>query len=348
MPHTLRKVYVELTDKCNLSCSICYRQQWIHELKEMDKPLLRSIANQINGIASIDTVVIGGMGEPMTSPFFEEAIDLFRERNVCVTTNATYFKQKLTREIVSGVKLFVVSIDGMEEQMKKSRGVSFSALMDSIDYFNSIKREFALDFSKLDVQFVASKQNISDIFPLMDTLAEKNIRNLIISHLLPQNLLQAENILYKPFDNKPTKELFHKIRNYSFKRGINAIFPEVELKTERGCAFVKNSATYISSNGNITPCYRFSHDGSENVFGRQKTIQRYSFGNLADNHLEHIWNSAVYDRFRERIFNYHYPSCPDCDFVEGCSLVHDTKFDCNGDEPNCSDCLWSRNFVFCS
>jgi tungsten cofactor oxidoreducase radical SAM maturase len=342
------KVYLELTDSCNLECEICYRHQWVHEPLDMSEALWGKAVDHIKNDPNIKTVVLGGMGEPLVSPFFKKTVELLCDREIWVTTNGTLFKEVLDEKTISGIRLFVVSIDGMQEHMVQKRGVVMDDLFANIDYLNKIRQKNEFTFPDLDIQFVASQKNIQDIFPLMDRLEDKNIRNIIISHLLPQNKDQADDILYSRYENKGSKELFHKIRNYSFKRGLRIIFPEVELKTERRCAFVNNDATYITSRGEVVPCYRLSHQGSEVIFGRPKTIRQYSFGNIKNKTLQEIWNADNYRKFREKIYNNHYPSCPDCDLVEGCSLIDDVDFDCHGDSPNCADCMWSRKFVFCN
>lgn len=347
MDSSLRKVYIELTDCCNLSCSICFRHQWIMNPLEMSKDTWLQTLTQIQEIKSVETIVLGGMGEPLLSPYLQQTVEFFQGKEVWITTNGTLIREKLTRDILTKISLLVISIDGMDEQMIQWRGVPFVDLMSSIDYLNRLKHENNMETPRVDIQFVASKQNIQDIFPLMDLLAEKKIHNLIISHLLPQHPAQAEDILYQRYDNILLKQLFHKIRNYSFKRGLRVYFPETELKTERRCAFVYSNATYITSRGEVVPCYRFSHEGSEIVFGRPKILKQFSFGNVANRTLSEIWNGADYVGFRNRIYNNHYPSCPDCDLVEGCSLIYNTDFDCDGLEPSCADCLWARRFVFC-
>lgn len=344
----LKKIYLELTDNCNLECKICYRHQWVQKPTEMEKDTWVKSVNQILDIGSVETVLLGGMGEPLVSPCFKNTLKAFRDKEIAITTNATLFKECIDEEAVSLIDLFIVSVDGMDQQMVQGRGVSFEEVMKNIDFINSLKSQLGLEKPHLDIQFVASRSNIHDIFPLMDVLAEKKIRNLVLSHLMPQNKEQASEILYKPYGNTSLKELFHKIRNYSFKRGLRVVFPEVELKTERRCAFVNSDATYITSRGEVVPCYRLSHEGTEVVFGREKTLKQYSFGNIHDRSLREIWDSPPYQKFRSRIFNNHYPSCPDCDLVDGCSLIHDVDFDCHGEEPNCADCLWSRKFVFCN
>jgi len=347
MDYSLKKVYIELTDCCNLNCSICYRHQWIQNPSDMSGDTWMQVLTQIQNIKSVETIVLGGMGEPLLSPYIQQTIVFFKGKEVCITTNGTLIKEKITKDILAGISLLVISIDGMDEQTLQSRGVPFFELISAIDYINNLKQENNQEIPRLDIQFVASISNIEDIFPLMDLLAEKRINNLIISHLLPQHPAQAKDILYQRYNNTTLKQLFHKIRNHSFKRGLRVRFPETELKTERRCAFVYSNATYITSRGEVVPCYRFSHEGSEVVFGRPKTIKQYSFGNIMNNSLEEIWKGNDYVKFRERIYNNHFPSCPDCDFEEGCSLIHNTDFDCDGLEPSCADCLWARKFVFC-
>lgn len=344
----LKKVYLEITDSCNLECEICYRHQWVQEPVDMKEDLWKNAVKQIQESKTIETVVLGGMGEPLVSPFFAKTVELLRDKQIWVTSNATMFREQLTADIVSKINLFVVSVDGMENHMVKERGVVFNELLANIDHLNHLKEQNNNETSYLDIQFVASEKNIDEIFPLMDILAEKRVRNIIISHLLPQHPEQADDILYSRYDNREMKEKFHKIRNYSFRKGLRIIFPEVELKTERKCAFVNNDATYITSRGEVVPCYRLSHEGSEVVFGRQKTLKQYSFGNLNDRSLKEIWEDKEYVKFRKKIYNNHYPSCPDCDLVDGCSLIHDVDFDCHGESPNCADCLWARKFVFCN
>ncbi|MFW5707220.1 MAG: SPASM domain-containing protein [Bacteroidota bacterium] len=344
----LKKIYLEITDSCNLECKICYRHHWAEKPADMQQSLWEKAVSEIQAMPGITTVVLGGMGEPLVSPWFEKTVEAFTDKQIWVTSNATLFKEKLTTEIVRHIDLFIVSVDGMEQQMVQGRGVVFDDLMANLDYLNRLKEKNGQETPHLDIQFVASRKNIDDIFPLMDVLADKKIRNLVISHLMPQEVGQSDDILYQLHGNDQVKQLFHRIRNYSFRRGLRVVFPEVELKTERRCAFVNNDATYITSRGEVVPCYRLSHEGSEVVFGRPKTIRQYSFGNITRRPLAEIWNDENYSKFRQRIYNNHYPSCPDCDLVEGCSLIHDVDFDCHGEEPNCADCLWSRKFVFCN
>lgn len=187
----LKKVYLELTDSCNLECEICYRHQWTQEPVDMTEDLWKNTVNQIRENKTIETVVLGGMGEPLVFPYFAKTVEFLSQKKIWVTSNATLFREQLTKDIASKIHLFVVSCDGMEQQMVQGRGVVFDELVASIDHLNRLKEEMGTETPYLDIQFVASKKNIDDIFPLMDILAEKKVRNLVISHLLPQRADQA-------------------------------------------------------------------------------------------------------------------------------------------------------------
>jgi MoaA/NifB/PqqE/SkfB family radical SAM enzyme len=75
------------------------------------------------------------------------------------------------------------------------------------------------------------------------------------------------------------------------------------------------------------------------VFKREKTVMKHSFGNLNENSIMDIWNSNEYSKFRDIVHNNQYPSCIDCDLVDGCDLVKDTITDCYTAAPSCADCL---------
>ena len=343
-----KKIYLELTDHCNLECSTCYRKSWVGEPAEMPDALLEKITGEISASADVKTVVLGGMGEPLEAKGFTRTVNALAGKDIWVTSNGTLFFEKLDAELMKKISLFIVSADGMHHNMQQIRGVDMEFWIRNINHFNEIRQQAGLKQPHLDIQFVASKDNIQDIFPLMDLLAGMQVRNLVVSNLLPVDEAASRQILYKRYENQEMRKLFNQIRNYSFKRGLRVMLPEFELKTERRCAFVDQDATYITSNGQVVPCYRLSHDSQEYVFGRPKTIQQYSFGDLNHQSLQQIWGSREYKSFRDRVYNNHFPSCTDCELVDGCELVKSTSFDCYGVSPSCADCLWARNFVFCN
>jgi hypothetical protein len=103
----------------------------------------------------------------------------------------------------------------MHHNMQQIRGVDMEFWLRNIRHFNEMKKQAGLKKPYLDIQFVASKTNIQDIFPLMDLLAGLQVRNLVVSNLLPVDEAAASQILYRRYENQEVRKLFHQIRNYS-------------------------------------------------------------------------------------------------------------------------------------
>ncbi|MCX7708350.1 MAG: tungsten cofactor oxidoreductase radical SAM maturase [Clostridia bacterium] len=343
----LRKAYIELTNKCNLDCTICYRRSWNEKLMDMNLKVFEKIKKDIEDLETLKSVVIGGIGEPSFAPLIHDALEVFGQYDLTLTTNAVTLNAALLESIVKHVNMIMVSIDGLEENYSKIRGINLKFILDNINKINELKRLTGSTAPTVGIQFVMSKDNIGDVFSLIDLADSLKVNMLVLSNLLPQTKENTNKILYKRYENTEIKHLFNKILNYSMRRGITVLLPNCELKTERRCSFVEDEAAFINVSGDIVPCYRLSHTYKEYVFGREKTVIGHSFGNVMEKSLKDIWNSREYSSFRQIVSGNRYPSCMDCDLVEGCDMVRDTASDCYAGSPSCADCLWTRKFTIC-
>lgn len=344
---SLRKIYLELTNKCNLNCTICYRRPWTEKPLDMDMKLFRKIKKEIGSMESLKSVVLGGIGEPTCAPLICEAIEELGNYDLTMTTNAVKMDQPLLGAVVKFVDLVMVSIDDLYENFSKIRGTNLDYVLRNIKRINELKEKAGKKTPFIGIQFVISKENADDIFKLIDLAGNLKVNTLVLSNLLPQTKENADKILYTRYDNREVRLLFSKVSNYSFRKGINIMLPNCELKTERRCSFVDDEAAFISASGEVVPCYRLSHSNKEYVFGREKTVIRHSFGSLNEMSLKEIWESKAYNSFRNSVGNNRYPSCIDCDLVDGCDMVKDTTTDCYAGTPSCADCLWNRKFAIC-
>jgi Predicted Fe-S oxidoreductases len=114
---SFKKLYIELTDKCNLNCKMCYRRSWAEKPKDMEKKVLYKIHSEVVN-KKLNEIVLGGIGEPTYSPLIYDAISLFSSFNLTITTNGTLLDDKLKSLIVDNVNKIVVSIDGLEDKYK--------------------------------------------------------------------------------------------------------------------------------------------------------------------------------------------------------------------------------------
>ncbi|MDW8802184.1 tungsten cofactor oxidoreductase radical SAM maturase [Clostridium sp. A1-XYC3] len=344
---SIKKLYLELTDKCNLNCKICYRKSWNQDFYDIDEKMLNKLVNELKTHCQLKEIVIGGIGEPMLSSHFKETIELLKDYKLIITTNGTLIDENLSEYLVKYVDVITVSIDGLFDKHKEIRGIDLDLIVSNINTLNKIKDKFSSKTPLINIQFVLSKENSNEIFKVMDLAVDLKADKFIVSNIIPQTPENKDMVLYSMYENKDIKELFNKVTLYSLYKGIRLSLPNYELKTIRRCEFIKDSAVFVCASGDIAPCYRFAHHYTEYVFGREKHVNKFSFGNIKTDTLVNIWNSEKYENFREGILNSLYPSCIDCDLVDGCDHANNTESDCYAFSPSCGDCLWCRSFVQC-
>lgn len=340
-----RKVYLELTDACNLDCTICFRRMWNQAPLEIPRRLADLCLSQIRDLG-IAEVVLGGIGEPTIAGCFLPVVDQLGGCRVTLTTNGTSADPEILRA-VSRLDRVVVSLDGLGPVFEGIRGIPASRVLDFLKAVDGTRRKAGTGKPELVVQMVVSRANVDQTTGVLDAAAEVHADQVVISQYVPCDQESADQILYSRYKDDSLKNLFSAIGSYGRRKGLKVRLPAYELKTERVCRFAEADALVITAAGSVAPCYRLSHSGTEVVFGRGKSISPYSFGQASEMTLREIWDSPDYQRFRAMVRGNQYVSCPDCDWVEGCDSARSTQSDCTGEAPSCADCLWARNLVYC-
>lgn len=87
-----KKIYIEITNNCNLSCSFCSIDKRVKETISLEK--LEKLLTNINDYT--DYVYLHVKGEPLLHPNFKEVLDLCEKYNkkVNITTNGTLLKER--------------------------------------------------------------------------------------------------------------------------------------------------------------------------------------------------------------------------------------------------------------
>lgn len=343
----IQKLYLELTDRCNLNCTICYRQSWKETPQDLEGNLYSKLLEEIRQLPELETIVLGGIGEPTCAPDFLKAVEDLQNYHLILTSNGVNLKQEIVEGMIGRIDSVVISIDGMADTFRQIRGVELETVTETVKRIQEMKRERKASRPAISLQCVLSEDNVAESLELVDMASDLGADCLIFSNLMPQTRENKDKILYSRYENRRMKALYDQLRIRSFRKGLQLTLPNYELKTERRCSFIEEGAAFISAEGDVIPCYRLSHSYLEYVFGREKRVLKHSFGNLKETSLQEIWESAPYYKYREHVLNGRYPSCIDCDFVDGCEYVTDTTAECWGGTPSCADCLWSRRIVIC-
>ncbi|GAB6171773.1 tungsten cofactor oxidoreductase radical SAM maturase [Paradesulfitobacterium aromaticivorans] len=344
---SLERLYLELTNRCNLSCEMCYRRTWREVEGDMSEELLEKISLDVQRFPELREVILGGIGEPTIAPAFRRAVELFAGRyEVTVTTNGT----NLNSETVAffgahKISRIVFSVDSVDSAT--FAGIRHQNVHPVLESTHKLiaSRVQPGDKPEIAWEFVAMKRTLPFLMETVRTAAQIGVDKIYISHLQPMAEDMLDEILYPV--SAETERIFRQAFNYGLGKQLAVVLPQTGLKTERHCKFVESQSVVVRWDGEVAPCYRFLHAYPEYVLGRKKEIRAYSFGSLKDKRLDGIWMDPVFMEFRYKVRNGIYPSCPDCDFVNGCDIVTHADMDCMGNEPSCADCLWARGLPFC-
>ena len=341
----MKKIYIELTNRCNLNCEMCYRHSWENTLGDMSNEVIDEISKHIKDTKSI---VFGGIGEPTIAKGFEYAIEKFKKYDLEITTNGIILKSKI--EIVCrNFKKIIISVDGTEDDYFSVRKTEFSHIRETLEYLNICKNKNKSEYPKIEFAFVLTRSNKDTIYKVIDFAKKYNVDKILVSHLLPQNEEQTKDIFYTKDYNYEGHEYMKLVTKYAiYGSMVNISFPYMEIKTERYCQFVENDFTYIDYLGNVIPCYRFANTYTEWVFNREKTVLKHSFGNVLKLNINEIYYGEDYTDFRQSVLNTKHPSCVDCEYEDCCGYIETTEYDCLSYSPSCADCLWNRNIIKCT
>lgn len=336
----IRKIYIELTNMCNFSCKMCYRNKFREKQGMMSETVLDKLLAEMKEMPDLQTVVIGGMGEPLLHKDIKRVIKYIKEEigaEVVLPTNGFFLDKYIDFMVKTEVNKIVLSDDFTEVGHFSDKLIH--KLVKKIVKKRDMEQK---GIPIVSVEMVITKDSIDKIDIAAKELIDIGVSEFIISNLLPIEQ-EYDHLKLYPADNAKYLEKFIRIA-----RGkSHLILPYFNLKTERTCNFVNNRSVVIRWDGAVAPCYRLLHDSTEIILGREKQIIAKIFGNINEMTLYEIWNSRDFKWFRFTVQNALYPSCLDCDFNDVCEFVKTTENDCWGNNGSCGDCLWSRNIIIC-
>jgi MoaA/NifB/PqqE/SkfB family radical SAM enzyme len=115
----LNKIYVEPTNRCNLSCVTCIRHSWDESLEDIPWPLYHALIDGLADFPDVKTIAFAGFGEPLLHSRFPEMVRLAHENGLRteMTSNAMLLTSSLAERLIdAGLDQFTVSIDGTSNE----------------------------------------------------------------------------------------------------------------------------------------------------------------------------------------------------------------------------------------
>ncbi len=297
------QIYILLTDKCNLKCSMCIRGR--QEGTDLDFDYIKN-ASWIDELKQHDIVLTGG--EPTLNSKIVEILEFFckKSKTVTITTNGTinnYIVPSLLKENL----YFQISIDGDCEMHNSIRGNGM--------YERSLNTVFLLDDigAQYSVASVVNRNNIDAIFRLEHELRRlKNLRYWRISYEMPFGSAGTENMLTSDEWNQFVDNI---IESAQLRLKIKKIFPfeiydkyreRLDTMIQQGkacnnCGSGKEKV-YIYPDLEVYPC---------------TCLTDFSVGSLKTKTLQEI----LYGKKLEPFINYEVNNniCKSCEYLKYCN-----------------------------
>lgn len=281
------RLWVEITNRCNLKCRFCVNKDIPPALKgDMDFNLYKKIINEATG--SVYDINLFHRGEPLLHPKLIPIISYAKNRGIKtrIHTNATLLNPELSRKIIlSGLDLISFSFDGYTKKTyEKNRiGASYEKSLNNIIDFLRIKKELK---SKKPFTIIQVME-FNDESTMKETMEQKKkflkkFRNLPLNKLTVRSPHNWGGLLKQKALGKRYEEN---------KRIISCTFPWYSLT--------------IFYNGKVFLC-------------PQDFLGKILLGDLNKNSIEEIFNNKAIKEIRKKFkalnTNKIIP-CKDCDRI---------------------------------
>lgn len=342
----VKRLYIEVTTKCNFDCITCIRSTWEDKLLHMDWPTFEKILASLDGLPQLESVHFGGFGEPMMHPRILDMLRAVKGRGLKteMITNGSYLTEENAQKLIDlELDVLFTSLDSPDEQEYNEirQGADFQSVFKNVAKLQAMKQAQKAVKPELGIEFVAMRKNFTKLPKLIRLAWELNAAKVIVSNLLPYHESMKDEIVYDIDDSGP---LF---KDRSFAAAARASISHMKLRTERQCKFVKDKSMSINYQGNVSPCYALMHTYQCYVYGRKKQIYPCYLGNVNEKTLGDIWMEPGFVEFRQNVEEFRFPSCTDCKSLDGCNYTESNEMDCWGNTPSCAECLWARRIIAC-
>ncbi len=367
--HSLAKVYIEPTSKCNLNCQTCVRSTWNEKTGNMDSKVFDALINQLKDFKNIQSVMFGGFGEPTFHKDILLMINRIKSLDIQaeITTNGTMLNECMIKGLFKNkLDVLWISFDGTDQNIFEGirRGASYNHVVENLKIlksFNRIKKHKI----KVGITFVVMKKNIDSLSEIVNLAKTIGASSILISNVLPYSHDMVDQTLYNwstsrfyssnnslsislPLIdvNRYTKEpLYSLFKNYNFN--ISIIDNMINLENPK-CRFIRERSTFIRWDGMVSPCMGLLHESKTYPYlsdNFERVVKSYTLGDINKRKLKEIWDSEEYRNFRNKVNDFDFSPCLQCGL---CEYAENNSEDCFGNIfPTCGGCLWAQGVIQC-
>lgn len=291
------KVFLTITEKCNLSCKHCFGN--FGTGTEMSLEHIKMILEKLKEVGVFQISITGG--EPLIHSDICEILELVKSYGFTsqITTNGCFVDDKVISYIknCNNMFRFSLSLEGLKDYHDSIRGLgSYDKVLKTIEKLKRNNIPFGINT-------VLTSKNIDQMEEFFVLIYEMGIENISISIINPSGRGKDSDLIIdprNPYMNEKLNRLSDLMKSYAKKINKNQyLFSTVissngevipkdmslkELINFKRCGAANYIAT-IKANGDVIPCV-FLNDFLDNE------ICYSSDTNLFTNSMNDIWNNS--------------------------------------------------------
>ena len=166
------KVQLEITNRCNLRCIMCTRNQMSRPSGDMSFETFQKIADEVS-IEPGTVVCLYFLGEPLLNKQLERMVAYLTEVSARspvrlefgIQTNGMLLTKERSRSLLeAGLREFAVSIDGLENDLERIRpGASYPVVEQNVLDLIALGREMGIDELIVQVSKLCDDPNAGEV-----------------------------------------------------------------------------------------------------------------------------------------------------------------------------------------
>lgn len=322
---------IEPVGQCNLRCQMCpiqFRQDGppYGPLAFMPFETYTSLIDQFTTLRELH---LQGLGEPMMHPRFFDMIDYAAAKGIRVTTNTNLTLLNAARAercVQSELSCLHVSIDGATAATYEKIRVRahYDKVLRNLQLLEDARQRTGRAGPEMHLVMVVMRQNLHELPDLVRFAHRWNMAEFFVQHLchdfgessLPahyrpmRDFVQEQTLL----EEEPSRIefYFNEARQIAKELGVKLRLPRTKPVQHAAdkpgperCDWPWRGA-YISYDGSAMPCCMIA------------TPDRGTFGNMAEQGVEAVWNGEIANTFRRQLASEKPPEiCQACSLYQG-------------------------------
>jgi MoaA/NifB/PqqE/SkfB family radical SAM enzyme len=292
-------IQIELTSRCNLSCTAC--PHGVQDLTLDDRELPRELFDRLveSTIRPGQCYHLQGWGEPLLRQDLPDLARFVADRGglPSVTTNGTLVTSRLADSLVgSGLDFITISLAAghPEAQIESKPGAELGRILEAFRRLRLAKKRKRLARPLLAASFELSSAGIGSLDRAVKLVKKAGAERMIAIHpILTFTADQEAYLLARPLEEPEKAAALRSLRRaarVAMWRSISFYSEPLEPEFMPVCREDPLGSMFVGASGAVSPCA---------FLGLPVEGEGLSMGNIRQSGIADIWHSTEYSAFRQ-------------------------------------------------